>query len=98
MKLMNNLISRFEFRRDFSNRDFFTNSAGAARNNQNTVIFVSGSRLFGVRRLRRRFGSPLASQALARPRPLRKVPVSWKRTNESRTTKATPKPSHSQGG
>jgi hypothetical protein len=39
MKLMNNLISRFEFRRDFSNRDFFTNSAGAARNNQNTVIF-----------------------------------------------------------
>jgi hypothetical protein len=45
---------------------------------------VSGARLFGVRRLWRRFGSPSASQALARPRPLRKVPVSWKRTNESR--------------
>jgi hypothetical protein len=39
MKLMNNLISRFEFRRDFSNQKFFTNSAGAARDNQNTFIF-----------------------------------------------------------
>lgn len=39
MKLVNNLVTRFEFRRDFSNQKFFTNSAGAARDNQNTVIF-----------------------------------------------------------
>lgn len=35
-KLANNFISRFEYRRDFSNKKFFSNSAGAARDNQNT--------------------------------------------------------------
>ncbi len=39
IKLMNNFISRFEYRRDFSNQKFFTNSAGDPRGNQNTVIF-----------------------------------------------------------
>ncbi|MFN0087379.1 MAG: porin [Blastocatellia bacterium] len=39
VKLVNNLLTRFEFRRDFSNQQFFTNAAGAARGNQNTVIF-----------------------------------------------------------
>ncbi len=38
VKLVNNLLTRFEFRRDFSNQKFFTNSAGAARSNQNTFI------------------------------------------------------------
>lgn len=38
MKLMNNLLTRFEFRRDFSNQQFFTNSAGTPKGNQNTVI------------------------------------------------------------
>ncbi|HYE73039.1 MAG TPA: outer membrane beta-barrel protein, partial [Blastocatellia bacterium] len=38
MKLMNNFITRFEFRRDFSNRNFFTNADGDAKNNQNTFI------------------------------------------------------------
>ncbi|HMV50282.1 MAG TPA: outer membrane beta-barrel protein, partial [Blastocatellia bacterium] len=38
VKLVNNLLTRFEFRRDFSNQKFFTNSAGAARANQNTFI------------------------------------------------------------
>jgi hypothetical protein len=38
MKLVNNLITRLEFRRDFSNQKFFTNSVGEARGNQNTVI------------------------------------------------------------
>lgn len=38
VKLVNNLLTRFEFRRDFSNQKFFTNSAGATRNNQNTFI------------------------------------------------------------
>lgn len=36
MKLLNNFITRFEYRRDFSNRRFFTNSAGVAKDNQNT--------------------------------------------------------------
>ena len=39
VKLINNLITRFEYRRDFSNRKFFTNSAGDARSNQNTFTF-----------------------------------------------------------
>jgi hypothetical protein len=38
MKLMNNLITRFEYRRDFSNQRFFTNHAGIAKDNQNTFI------------------------------------------------------------
>ncbi len=37
-KLANNFITRFEYRRDFSNKNFFTNSSGAARDNQNTFI------------------------------------------------------------
>ena len=36
LKLVNNLITRFEYRRDFSNQNFFTNSAGRAKDNQNT--------------------------------------------------------------
>ena len=36
VKLVNNLLTRFEYRRDFSNQKFFTNSAGSARDNQNT--------------------------------------------------------------
>ena len=36
VKLVDNLITRFEFRRDFSDQKFFTNSAGAARSNQTT--------------------------------------------------------------
>ncbi len=36
VKLVNNLLTRFEYRRDFSNQKFFTNSVGAARDNQNT--------------------------------------------------------------
>ena len=36
VKVLNNLITRFEYRRDFSNQKFFTNSAGTARDNQNT--------------------------------------------------------------
>lgn len=36
VKLVNNLLTRFEFRRDFSNQKFFTNDAGVSRNNQNT--------------------------------------------------------------
>ncbi|MGE0887092.1 MAG: outer membrane beta-barrel protein [Blastocatellales bacterium] len=39
VKLVNNLITRFEFRRDFSNQKFFTNNVGAAKDNQNTFIF-----------------------------------------------------------
>jgi len=39
VKLVNNLITRFEFRRDYSNQKFFTNSVGAAKDNQNTFIF-----------------------------------------------------------
>ncbi len=38
IKLFNNFLTRLEFRRDFSNQDFFTNSKGFARNNQNTFI------------------------------------------------------------
>ncbi len=38
IKLANNFITRFEYRRDFSNQNFFTNSAGAARDNQNSFI------------------------------------------------------------
>ncbi len=38
VKLRDNFLARFEFRRDFSNRDFFANAAGRARNNQNTFI------------------------------------------------------------
>jgi hypothetical protein len=36
VKLVNNLLTRFEYRRDFSNQRFFTNSAGTAKDNQNT--------------------------------------------------------------
>ncbi|MEP7336288.1 MAG: porin [Acidobacteriota bacterium] len=36
LKVVNNLITRFEYRRDFSNQNFFTNSAGRAKDNQNT--------------------------------------------------------------
>jgi hypothetical protein len=36
LKLLNNFITRFEYRRDFSNQNFFTNSAGVAKDNQNT--------------------------------------------------------------
>jgi len=39
VKLLNNFITRFEYRRDFSNQRFFTNSAGVAKDNQNTFIF-----------------------------------------------------------
>jgi Putative beta-barrel porin-2, OmpL-like. bbp2 len=38
LKLLNNFITRFEYRRDFSNQRFFTNSAGVAKDNQNTFI------------------------------------------------------------
>lgn len=38
VKLLNNFLTRFEFRRDFSNQRFFTNSAGVAKDNQNTFI------------------------------------------------------------
>lgn len=38
IKLANNFITRFEYRRDFSNQKFFTNSAGTAKDNQNTFI------------------------------------------------------------
>ena len=38
IKLFNNFITRLEFRRDFSNQKFFTNSVGDAKNNQNTFI------------------------------------------------------------
>jgi hypothetical protein len=36
LKLSGNFITRFEYRRDFSNQNFFTNSAGMAKDNQNT--------------------------------------------------------------
>jgi opacity protein-like surface antigen len=38
IKLANNFLTRFEYRRDFSNQNFFTNSAGVAKDNQNTFI------------------------------------------------------------
>ncbi len=37
-KLIDNFITRVEFRRDFSDQNFFTNAGGAARKNQNTFI------------------------------------------------------------
>jgi hypothetical protein len=38
VKLLDNFVTRFEFRRDFSNQKFFTNDEGLARSNQNTFI------------------------------------------------------------
>ncbi|MGH9752712.1 MAG: outer membrane beta-barrel protein [Blastocatellia bacterium] len=38
VKLLSNFLTRFEFRRDFSNQRFFTNSDGVAKGNQNTFI------------------------------------------------------------
>src|SRR5215475_1225539 len=38
VKLLNNFITRFEYRRDFSNQRVFTSSAGLAKDNQNTFI------------------------------------------------------------
>jgi hypothetical protein len=38
IKIANNFLTRLEYRRDFSNQNFFTNSGGAAKNNQNTFI------------------------------------------------------------
>jgi hypothetical protein len=38
VKLVNNLLTRFEYRRDFSNQQFFTDAKGAARSQQNTFI------------------------------------------------------------
>ena len=38
VKLVNNLLTRFEFRRDYSNRKFFTNASGTTLNHQNTFI------------------------------------------------------------
>lgn len=38
IKLANNFITRFEYRRDFSNQNVFTNSVGTAKDNQNTFI------------------------------------------------------------
>lgn len=38
VKLLDNFVTRFEFRRDFSNQKFFTNDRGVARDNQNTFI------------------------------------------------------------
>ncbi len=38
LKLLNNFITRLEYRRDFSNRKFFTNAAGVAKDNQNTFL------------------------------------------------------------
>lgn len=37
-KLLNNFITWLEYRRDFSNQRFFTNAAGAGKDNQNTFI------------------------------------------------------------
>ena len=36
VKLVNNFLTRFEYRRDFSNQKFFTNSDGISKGNQNT--------------------------------------------------------------
>lgn len=36
VKLVNNLLTRFEYRRDFSNQKFFTNADGVSKGNQNT--------------------------------------------------------------
>jgi hypothetical protein len=38
MKLASQLVTRFEFRRDLSNRDFFSNAAGNSLRHQNTFI------------------------------------------------------------
>jgi len=38
MKLASQLVTRFEYRRDVSNRDFFTNAAGNTLRHQNTFI------------------------------------------------------------
>ena len=38
VKLVNNLLTRFEFRRDLSNKSFFTNADGGSLKNQNTFI------------------------------------------------------------
>lgn len=38
MKLASQLVTRFEYRRDVSNRDFFTNAVGNALRHQNTFI------------------------------------------------------------
>ena len=38
VKLVNNLLTRFEFRRDLSDKTFFTNADGGALKNQNTFI------------------------------------------------------------
>lgn len=38
MKLASQLVTRFEYRRDVSNRDFFTNAVGSALRHQNTFI------------------------------------------------------------
>jgi hypothetical protein len=38
VKLLNNLLTRFEFRRDFSNQTFFTNFDGVSRRNQSTFL------------------------------------------------------------
>jgi hypothetical protein len=38
VKLLNNFLTRFEFRRDFSNQPFFTNFDGLSKKNQNTFL------------------------------------------------------------
>lgn len=38
VKLLDNFVTRFEFRRDFSNQRYFTNDDGKALKNQNTFI------------------------------------------------------------
>jgi putative OmpL-like beta-barrel porin-2 len=38
VKLLNNLLTRFEYRRDFSNQPFFTNFDGISKRNQNNVL------------------------------------------------------------
>jgi Putative beta-barrel porin-2, OmpL-like. bbp2 len=48
VKLLNNLLTRFEFRRDFSNQPFFTNFDGVSRRNQSTFL-VGVSYFFSTR-------------------------------------------------
>ena len=48
VKLLDSLVTRFEFRRDFSNREFFTNIDGLRKNNQNSFI-VGVSYFFSTR-------------------------------------------------
>jgi hypothetical protein len=38
VKLVNNLLTRFEFRRDLSDKPFFANADGGTLKNQNTFI------------------------------------------------------------